>query len=227
VDEQIPVPLPKTCHRCGGRVVPTATQPQFQEDLVRRTIVRRFDVEVGQCAGCGRQVQGRHPLQTSEALGAAQVQVGPEALALAAHLNKELGLSHERVARVLALGYGLQVSRSALCRALTRLGAKAGQTHHDATRHASRPQPAGNAGHPRSPPVLTLDPSFVLSAQLNHQIGGIRIRVKTVEGADFLADAEEHLQPFKLLAQLKEERQLLCRGVGLDDHPHNFPALLS
>ncbi|MSO23594.1 MAG: hypothetical protein EXQ58_10160 [Acidobacteria bacterium] len=71
------------------------------------------------------RVQGRHPLQTSDAVGAAQVQLGPEALALAAHLNKEMGISHQRVARALELGYGLAVNRSPLCRALLRLGQKA------------------------------------------------------------------------------------------------------
>jgi transposase len=59
-------------------------------------------------------VQGRHPLQTSDALGAAHVQVGPQALTLAAHLTKQMGISHERTAQVLEWGYGLEVSRSAL-----------------------------------------------------------------------------------------------------------------
>jgi hypothetical protein len=36
----------------------------------------------------------------------ARSQIGPEALSLAVVLNKELGLSHERTARVLELGYG-------------------------------------------------------------------------------------------------------------------------
>ena len=84
-------------------------------------MVRRFDVEVGVCAGCGRRVQGRHALQTSDALHVGQVQIGPEALSLAALWNKEMGLSHERVARSLQLGYGLTVSRSGICRALERL----------------------------------------------------------------------------------------------------------
>ena len=140
VDAQIPVPLPKQCLRCGGPVVHDDTQPQFQEDIVRLTIVRRFDVAIGHCACCGRRVQGRHPLQTSDALGAAQVQLGPEALALASHLNKEMGLSHERIARVLALGYALQLSRSTLCRALTRLGTKAAPTY-DRLRAALRESP--------------------------------------------------------------------------------------
>lgn len=129
VDEEIGVALPKQCPDCGGRVVHDSTHPQFQEDIVRRIIVRRFEVEIGHCVGCGGHVQGRHPLQTSDALGAAQVQVGPQALTLAAHLSKQMGISHERTAQVLAWGYGLAVSRSALCRALERLGRKAEPTY--------------------------------------------------------------------------------------------------
>jgi transposase len=129
VDEQIEVRVPKQCPQCGGRVVHDSTQAQFQEDIVRQTIVRRFEVAIGHCVGCGGHVQGRHPLQTSDALGAAQVQVGPQALTLAAHLNKQMGISHERTGQVLQWGYGLAVSRSTLCRAITRLGTKAEPTY--------------------------------------------------------------------------------------------------
>jgi len=129
VDQQIAVPLPINSLCCGAPVIYKDTKPQFQEDIVRLTIVRRFDIQIGRCACCGRHVQGRHPLQTSDALGAAQVQLGPEALSLAAHLNKEMGISHERAARVLELGYGLRTNRSTLCRALMRLGVKAAPTY--------------------------------------------------------------------------------------------------
>jgi transposase len=129
VDEQIHVPLPPRCPHCQGPIIPKSTASQYQEDIVRMTIVRRFDVEVGTCACCGRQAQGRHPLQTSDSLRVGEVQVGPEALSMAAVLNKELGLSHERTARVLALGYGLQWSRSGVCRALERLGNLAAPTY--------------------------------------------------------------------------------------------------
>jgi transposase len=129
VDEQIPVPLPPRCQHCHGPVIWKSTQPQYQEDIVRRTIRRRFDVEVGTCACCGRQAQGRHPLQTSDSLRVGEVQVGPEALSMAAVLNKELGLSHERTARVLEMGYGLKWSRSGVCRALERLGNLAAPTY--------------------------------------------------------------------------------------------------
>jgi len=129
VDEQIPVPLPPQCPHCHGPVALKNTQPQYQEDIVRMTIIRRFDVEVGTCTCCGRQAQGRHPLQTSDSLRVGEVQVGPEALSMAAVLNKELGLSHERTARVLELGYGLKWSRSGVCRALERLGNLAAPTY--------------------------------------------------------------------------------------------------
>lgn len=133
VDEQIAVPLPPCCPHCESRVIRRDTKAQYQEDIVRLTLVRRFDVEVGVCAGCGRSVQGRHPLQTSNALHVGQVQIGPEALSLAALWNKEMGLSHERVARSLQLGYGLTVSRSGICRALERLGNLAAPTYEELT----------------------------------------------------------------------------------------------
>jgi hypothetical protein len=44
-------------------------------------------------------VQGRHPLQTSEALGAAAAQLGPDAQAAVVELNKQSGLSHGKVTR--------------------------------------------------------------------------------------------------------------------------------
>jgi len=128
VDETIRVPLPPTCP-CGGAAVFDETCSQFQEEIVRRIWVRCFDVEVGHCATCGRHLHGRHPLQTSDALGAVQVHLGPEAIALAAQLPKGLGLSHADVATIFRQGYGLMVSRSGICRAVQRLGTKAAPTY--------------------------------------------------------------------------------------------------
>ncbi len=120
--------MPGKC-ACGGRIIQDDTQRQFQEEIVRQTIVRRFDVEIGHCDGCGKRFQGHHPLQTSDGLGAANVQIGPEALSLAVHLNKQMGISHERISEIFNYGYGLKVSRSALCRAITRLANKAQPTY--------------------------------------------------------------------------------------------------
>jgi transposase len=128
IDERYSAPLPGSCP-CGGCTIQDEIKPQYQEEIVRRKIVRRFDVAVGHCARCGKRLQGRHPLQTSDALDAAQVQIGPEALAFAAHLNKRLGVSYENTAEALRIGFGLSISRSGVCRAVARMGRKAAPTY--------------------------------------------------------------------------------------------------
>jgi transposase len=135
VDEVLPAPLSRRCP-CGGTVQVERTEPQYQEDIVRRTVVRRFDIEVGHCSCCGARAQGRHPLQTSNALGSAKVQVGPEALVLGAHLNKQMGLSLGQTARVLQSGYGLEFSRGGIYKALARLAGKAEPTYQGLLRTA-------------------------------------------------------------------------------------------
>jgi transposase len=94
-----------------------------------RAYVRLFRVAVGRCRGCGRRAQGRHPLQTSDALGAAGAQVGPHAVALAAQLNKELGLPVATTARVLFELCGLHITAGGLHQALGRLAGTAGATY--------------------------------------------------------------------------------------------------
>ena len=76
VDDEISVPLPTQSEYSGAPAIYDETQSQFQEDIVRQTVVRRFDIQIGHCASCGGRVQGRHPLQTSDAVGAAHVQIG-------------------------------------------------------------------------------------------------------------------------------------------------------
>lgn len=59
---------------------------------------------MGHCVNCGARVQGRHPRQTSDALGAAASQIGPEALSLATLFNKELGIPFAKTAAVIPTG---------------------------------------------------------------------------------------------------------------------------
>ena len=91
VDEVIPVPPPPHCE-CGGPLEVERIESQYQQEIVRQTIWRRFDIPICRCQKCHKPVQGRDPRQTSDALGAAAVQLGPDALALAVQMNKGLGM---------------------------------------------------------------------------------------------------------------------------------------
>ncbi len=130
IDERIDVPLPEACPHCGGGLTETRIATQIQEDLpVVRPQVRRFDVHVGRCRACGRRVQGRHPWQTSDALGAASTHLGPHAVALIVLLNKHLGLSHGKVAALLRDWFGLRVRPSGVTHALHRAARQAAPTY--------------------------------------------------------------------------------------------------
>ena len=92
VDETYAAPLPVACPRCGGAIQATRVATQYQEDLpVVQPIVRRFNIQIGCCVACRHRVQGRHPLQTSDALGAAGVQLGPGAVTFTVLLHKHVG----------------------------------------------------------------------------------------------------------------------------------------
>ena len=117
--------LPEACPHCQGRLVETAVAEQFQTEIPRRPLIRKFRVHVGHCAACGRRVRGRHPLQTSDAGGAAASQIGPDAQAAATLLHTQAGLSHGKVAAVFRSLFGIALTRGASAqinrRAATRL----------------------------------------------------------------------------------------------------------
>jgi hypothetical protein len=104
IDENYDVPLPEQCPHCGGQhMKETHVVVQYQTEIPRTVIYRQFDIHVGRCDGCGRAVQGRHPLQTSAACGAAASQLGPNVHAAFTILNKQLGLSHGKSVRLLTM----------------------------------------------------------------------------------------------------------------------------
>ena len=120
IDEHYEAPLPPTCPDCGGALRETKVVAQFQTEIPRRPIIRQFQIHVGRCSRCGRRVQGRHPLQTSDALGAAAAQVGPEAQAAVVILNKTNGLSHAKVAQVFSSLYNIPLTRGASAQIVLR-----------------------------------------------------------------------------------------------------------
>lgn len=130
IDERYDAPLPECCPHCGSDdMTEEDVRQQYQTDIPRRPIYRQFDVHLGQCNCCGQRVQGRHELQTSDSLGAAASQFGPDLQAALTVCNKELGLSHGKGRTLLSRLFGISISRSTNCRAQARLAEKLKPTH--------------------------------------------------------------------------------------------------
>jgi transposase len=131
VDRTEEAPLPRACPDCGGRVVEDDVQTQYQIDIPRPipVSVTQFNIHVGHCETCGQRLQGRHAEQTSDATGAAAVQIGPNALGWAAELKHVLGMPFGKVARILSTATELELNRSTLARASQRLARKCWPTY--------------------------------------------------------------------------------------------------
>lgn len=121
----ITVPTPKRCPACGGNVRESHVAQQFQMEIPRRPILRRFDLHVGECTCCGKRVQPRHELQTSDALGAAAVQIGPDAQSLIALLKNKLGLSYGDITTLFHDAFGMELTRGAAAHIVRRAGERA------------------------------------------------------------------------------------------------------
>ncbi|MGH3521683.1 MAG: IS66 family transposase [Mycobacterium sp.] len=134
IDDHVVVECPLMCPYCDGEVkLNGEVGRQYQTDIpIIEPATTEFEIQYGRCTQCGRRVQGRVPEQTSNAAGdVGAVQIGPNAVALAAHLNKNCGMSYGRIAEIFALVFNLAVSRSTLTRALLRLARKAEPTFED------------------------------------------------------------------------------------------------
>lgn len=121
IDEIHDAPLPARCPRCGNNAfIDTRVQRQYQVEIPRRPIHRQFNVSVARCTCCRRRVQGRHPLQTSDALGCCASQIGPEAQAAVVMLNKEVGLSQGKISRFFQRVFGIKLTRGGSCQIMLR-----------------------------------------------------------------------------------------------------------
>lgn len=131
IDRVEAAPLPfRVCPDCGGRLHEVEAIAQYQTDLPPiQPITTRFDVEVGTCQDCGKRVQGRHPDQTSDALGSAAVQIGPHALALGCEMKHRLGISYGKIHTFFQSVFAFTLSRATLVRADHRLAALLAPTY--------------------------------------------------------------------------------------------------
>lgn len=120
-DQILEVPLPRECPDCGGLTEEDHVEQQFQVEIPREPLLRRFDIHVGRCRRCGRRVQPRHPLQTSDALGAAASQLGPDVQALIALMKDKYGLSYGDIQGLLNEAFGIEVSRGGAAQVVLRV----------------------------------------------------------------------------------------------------------
>jgi hypothetical protein len=124
VDEHIAVPLSQ-CPHCQGPVQEVRPVVQYLEDIPPiRPRVTQLTTHCGYCPACAREVRSTHPLQVSLAEGAAGVQLGPQALAVATELNKHQGLTVRKTQAVLEGIFGLKITPGGLVQAMARVAGR-------------------------------------------------------------------------------------------------------
>lgn len=130
VDEVLEAPLPQCCPACGGEIAEDdQVDEQYQIDIPTKPICRKFRIHKGCCKSCGRRVRGRHRLQTSDAVGAAGSQIGPNAQAAVVYLNKRSGMSHGKIADYFQQVNGIAIQPSTVTRIILRVADKLETTY--------------------------------------------------------------------------------------------------
>ena len=130
VNRVLEADLPPVCPCCGGNLTKHRVEEQFVIDIPPvEPVVTQFNVHIADCEQCGQRVQGRHPEQISDALGAAAVQLGPRVLGLAAELKHGMGIPYRKIERLFSAGFGLEVSPGGLARGGQRLARQSKPTY--------------------------------------------------------------------------------------------------
>jgi transposase len=121
VDRVIDVPCAE-CPDCHVPLVDPGQVVQYQTDLPPIVpIVTQFNIETGFCPCCRQRHQGRHPEQTSDAVGAAGNTFGPVVLTMAAELKHRLGVPYRKICDFLKTYCGLHTCPATFVRAEQRL----------------------------------------------------------------------------------------------------------
>lgn len=110
VDETIELTLDR-CPGCMNAVNADCVEDQYVQDFppVRpRTI--HYRVHSAWCKHCRKRVRHPHPGQVSQASGAAGVQLGPNAIAVAGDMKHRLGIPYRKIAILFVMLFGLRVS---------------------------------------------------------------------------------------------------------------------
>jgi transposase len=120
----------RCCPECNVPLVDPKTVVQYQTDLPPIVpIVTQFNIETGYCPCCRQRRQGRHPDQTSNAIGAAGNTLGPVVLTMAAELKHRLGVPYRKICDFLKTYCDLKACPAAFVRAEQRLAELARPTY--------------------------------------------------------------------------------------------------
>ena len=120
-DATITVPLAPDCPRCGHALQDSQPLEQWIEELPPvRPHVTHLTTWSAHCPQCQCEVRSSHPAQVSLAGGAAGVQLGARALAVACYLKHQAGLPLSKTTDVLQHLGGLRVSPGGLAQAFQR-----------------------------------------------------------------------------------------------------------
>jgi transposase len=129
IDLVIDVPLDK-CPMCDVYLYDQGQVVQYQTDLPPIVpIVTQFNIETGRCPCCRQHWQGRHPDQTSDAIGATGNTLGPVVLTMAAEMKHRLGVSYGKICDFLLTYCHLKVCPATFIRAEQRLAELAKPTY--------------------------------------------------------------------------------------------------
>jgi transposase len=129
VDRVVDVPLDK-CPQCDVYLFDQSQVVQYQTDLPPIVpIITQFNIETGYCPCCRQYWQGRHPDQTSDAVGATGNTLGPVVLTMAAEMKHRLGVSYRKICDFLQTYCHLTVCPAAFIRAEQRLADLARPTY--------------------------------------------------------------------------------------------------
>jgi len=129
IDRVIDVPLDE-CPLCQAPLYDEGLVVQYQTDLPPIVpIITQFNIETGYCSCCRQYWQGRHPDQTSNAIGATGNTLGPVVLTMAAEMKHRLGVSYRKICDFLQTYCQLKVCPAAFIRAEQRLADLARPTY--------------------------------------------------------------------------------------------------
>jgi transposase len=129
IDRVVEVPLDQ-CPMCQVPLYDQDQVVQYQTDLPPIVpIITQFNIETGYCPCCRQYWQGRHPDQTSDAIGATGNTLGPVVLTMAAEMKHRLGVSYRKICDFLLTYCQLKVCPAAFIRAEQRLAELARPTY--------------------------------------------------------------------------------------------------